>query len=76
MKIYTTTGDEGETSLFGGRRVPKDALRIETYGTVDELNSSIGVARSWKPPREVDEILGRIQSELFVLGADLATPAE
>jgi cob(I)alamin adenosyltransferase len=76
MKIYTTTGDEGETSLFGGRRVPKDALRIEAYGTVDELNSSIGVARSWKPAKEIDEILGRIQSELFVIGADLATPIE
>jgi cob(I)alamin adenosyltransferase len=76
MKIYTTTGDQGETSLFGGRRVPKDALRIEAYGTVDELNSALGVARAWKPAKEIDEILGCLQNDLFVLGADLATPAE
>jgi cob(I)alamin adenosyltransferase len=76
MKIYTTTGDQGETSLFGGRRVPKDALRIEAYGTVDELNSALGVARAWKPAKEIDEILGGLQNDLFVLGADLATPAE
>jgi cob(I)alamin adenosyltransferase len=76
MKIYTTTGDQGETSLFGGRRVPKDALRIEAYGTVDELNSALGVARSLQPAAEIDEILGRLQNELFVLGAELATPAE
>ncbi|HTY35571.1 MAG TPA: cob(I)yrinic acid a,c-diamide adenosyltransferase [Bacteroidota bacterium] len=76
MKIYTTTGDQGETSLFGGRRVPKDALRIEAYGTVDELNSALGVARAAKPPREIDDILRRLQSDLFVLGADLATPPD
>ncbi len=76
MKIYTTTGDRGETSLFGGRRVPKDALRIEAYGTVDELNSALGVARAWKPAMEIEEILGRLQNDLFILGADLATPAE
>jgi len=76
MKIYTTTGDQGETSLFGGRRVPKDALRIEAYGTVDELNSALGVARAWKPLKEIDEILGILQNDLFVLGADLATPEE
>ncbi len=74
MKIYTKTGDAGETSLFGGNRVPKDALRIEAYGTVDELNSALGVVRSLKPPPEIDEILGRLQEDLFVLGADLATP--
>lgn len=76
MKIYTATGDQGETSLFGGKRIPKDALRIEAYGTVDELNSALGVARAWKPPKEIDEILGRVQGELFILGADLATPEE
>ncbi|MCX6133336.1 MAG: cob(I)yrinic acid a,c-diamide adenosyltransferase [Ignavibacteriales bacterium] len=76
MKIYTTTGDGGETSLFGGRRVPKDALRIEAYGTVDELNSALGVARAWKPAKDIDGILGSLQNDLFVLGADLATPAE
>jgi cob(I)alamin adenosyltransferase len=75
MKIYTRTGDRGETSLFGGRRVPKDDVRIETYGTVDELNSMLGVIRAMKVGRRLDTILHRIQEELFVLGADLATPA-
>lgn len=74
MKIYTKTGDEGETSLFGGQRVLKESLRIETYGTVDELNSVVGIARSLKPHKEVDAILESIQNDLFVLGADLATP--
>jgi cob(I)alamin adenosyltransferase len=74
MKIYTKTGDNGETSLFGGQRIPKDALRIEAYGTVDELKSLLGVIRSLKPRKEIEEILDRIQHELFVLGADLATP--
>lgn len=74
MKIYTKTGDRGETSLFGGERVAKDALRIEAYGTVDELNSLLGVARSFKPGIEVETILDKIQNDLFVLGADLATP--
>lgn len=74
MKIYTKTGDEGETSLFGGQRVPKESLRIETYGTVDELNSVVGIVRSLKPHKEVDAMLERIQNDLFVLGADLATP--
>ncbi len=84
MKIYTKTGDRGETSLFGGKRVPKDDLRIEAYGTVDELNSSIGIARSfvadWGQAGEgefelIDGILTKVQDQLFVLGADLATPA-
>lgn len=75
MKIYTRTGDAGETSLFGGRRVPKDTLRIESYGTVDELNSLIGVCRSFNTVREVDGILEEVQNDLFALGADLATPA-
>jgi cob(I)alamin adenosyltransferase len=74
MKIYTKTGDEGKTSLFGGTRVAKDANRIEAYGAVDELNSQIGVARSLKPPGEIDRILDEIQHDLFVLGSDLATP--
>lgn len=73
MKIYTKTGDKGETSLFGGKRLPKDDLRIEAYGTVDELNSVIGVARSLNPPKELDTILEEIQNDLFTLGADLAT---
>jgi cob(I)alamin adenosyltransferase len=75
MKIYTKTGDAGETSLFGGQRVPKDALRIDAYGTVDELNSLLGAVRSMKPHPEIDAILQRLQDDLFVLGADLATPA-
>jgi cob(I)alamin adenosyltransferase len=73
-KIYTKTGDQGDTSLFGGQRVPKDALRIEAYGTVDELNSVLGLVRADCPSPEVDSVLEQIQGELFVLGADLATP--
>ena len=76
MKIYTTTGDQGETSLYGGRRVPKDSLRIESYGTVDELNSAVGVARAWKPSLDINHVLDGIQNKLFVLGADLATPGD
>ena len=76
MKIYTKSGDQGETSLLGGQRVPKDALRIEAYGTVDELNSALGIARAQKPSAEVDQILGLIQSDLFILGADLAASGE
>lgn len=74
MKIYTKTGDKGETALFGGERVPKDALRIEAYGTVDELNSVLGIVRSLKPEKKLDAILLKLQNDLFVLGADLATP--
>ena len=74
MKIYTKTGDRGETALFGGERVPKDALRIEAYGTVDELNSVLGIIRSLNPERKLDTILLKLQNELFVVGADLATP--
>jgi cob(I)alamin adenosyltransferase len=76
MKIYTKTGDGGETSLFGGQRVPKDDLRIEAYGHVDELNSWIGFVRSARPAAHLDSILSRIQSDLFILGADLASPSE
>ena len=74
MKIYTKTGDKGETSLFGGKRVPKDSLRIEAYGTVDELNSILGIVRSKNPNDEIENILSSLQDDLFVLGADLATP--
>lgn len=74
MKIYTKTGDRGETSLFGGKRVGKDSVRIEAYGTVDELNSIIGICRSLKIARGIDRILETIQNDLFTLGADLATP--
>jgi cob(I)alamin adenosyltransferase len=74
MKIYTKTGDQGDTSLFGGQRVPKDALRIEAYGTVDELNSVIGIVLADGPDRDIARILTQVQNQLFALGADLATP--
>ena len=77
MKIYTRTGDKGTTGLFGGDRVSKDHLRIEAYGTVDETNSALGMARTHLPEaghKPIEDMLHRIQSELFVLGADLATP--
>ncbi len=74
MKIYTKTGDRGETGLFGGPRVRKDSLRIEAYGTIDELNAVVGLARSEPLPAEIDLLLARIQSELFDVGAELATP--
>ncbi len=74
MKIYTKKGDSGETSLFGGKRVSKNSIRIETYGTVDELNSHLGFARTLHPTPSEDAVLRRIQEILFVLGADLATP--
>jgi len=74
MKIYTKTGDAGETGLFGGPRVAKDDQRIEAYGTVDELNAVIGMVRAATPPAIIDEVLGRVQHELFVVGAELATP--
>ena len=76
MKIYTKTGDKGETSLFGGQRVWKDDARLKAYGTVDELNSFIGVAVSEIKSDEVKEVLIGIQNDLFTLGSDLATPLE
>src|SRR2546426_6815380 len=74
-KIYTRTGDKGDTGLVGGKRVSKDAPRIWTYGTVDELNSAIGLARALKPDKQTDAVLAGIQNDLFNLGAELATPA-
>jgi cob(I)alamin adenosyltransferase len=74
MKIYTRTGDSGETSLFGGSRVAKNDPRIEAYGTVDELNSAIGVARASWPSSPIDKQLSAIQSDLFDIGAHLAAP--
>jgi cob(I)alamin adenosyltransferase len=74
MKIYTKTGDDGTTGLFGGGRISKDAVRLESYGTVDELNSILGIARCYNADREMDSMLHRIQNDLFNLGADLATP--
>jgi cob(I)alamin adenosyltransferase len=74
MKIYTKTGDDGTTALFGGQRVVKDSIRIETYGTVDEVNSILGVARAVNSDNDIEDILDHLQNDLFVLGADLATP--
>lgn len=76
MKIYTRTGDDGSTSLFSGERVAKDALRVEAYGTVDELNSQLGLARASAPQALVEEYLVRLQNQLFTAGADLATSAD
>jgi cob(I)alamin adenosyltransferase len=74
MKIYTKKGDSGETSLFGGTRVPKSHERIEAYGTVDELNSFVGLAASYELSDVGAKYLSRVQELLFTLGADLATP--
>jgi cob(I)alamin adenosyltransferase len=76
MKIYTKTGDNGETSLFGGDRVFKDDLRIQAYGTVDELNSLLGVVLSEIKTEELKPVINKIQNDLFTLGSDLATPVE
>src|SRR6185312_6642748 len=74
MKIYTNVGDKGTTGLFGGPRVPKDHLRVQAYGDVDELNSQIGAARAECTDAEVGAILARLQNQLFDLGSELATP--
>jgi cob(I)alamin adenosyltransferase len=74
MKIYTKTGDAGETGLFGGGRVPKDHIRVQAYGDVDELNSAVGVARATVPAPFADALLESIQRDLFSLGGHLATP--
>lgn len=76
MRIYTKTGDAGETSLFGGGRVPKHHARVDAYGTIDELNSTLGLARAARPSEQVDEWLEAVQNQLFHLGADLATPLD
>jgi cob(I)alamin adenosyltransferase len=76
MKIYTKAGDGGETGLFGGQKVGKDHARVGAYGEVDELNAAIGAARSLIPDRELAGELGRIQDQLFAVGAELATPRE
>lgn len=74
MKIYTKTGDGGDTGLFAGPRVPKDHARIESYGDVDELNAILGVVRSAGLPIDLEAVVDRIQHELFAVGAELATP--
>src|SRR6476660_3318310 len=74
MKIYTRTGDRGETALFGGGRVPKDHPRVSAYGDVDELNSSIGVAMACAPVELEAALLETIQRDLFAIGGRLASP--
>ena len=74
MKIYTRTGDQGETALFGGGRVPKDHPRVAAYGDVDELNSLLGVIRATEPVGFFDPLLESIQRDLFSIGGHLATP--
>ena len=74
MKIYTKTGDLGETGLFAGPRVRKDDPRIEAYGTVDEMNAILGLTRCQKLPTDIDALVAGIQHTLFDLGAELATP--
>jgi cob(I)alamin adenosyltransferase len=74
MKIYTKTGDKGETALFGGGRVPKDHVRVAAYGDVDELNSVLGMVRSTEPVTFFDDLLASIQKDLFSIGGHLATP--
>ncbi len=74
MKIYTRTGDAGETGLFGGGRVPKDHPRVSAYGDVDELNAALGVARATAPGDAHDALLEQVQRDLFSIGGYLATP--
>ena len=83
-RVYTRTGDRGETALVGGKRIAKDAPRIEAYGTLDELNAVVGLARVFNEERLgegeghrwLDEVLRRLQNQLFDLGSELATPAD
>ena len=76
MKIYTKTGDDGTTALFGGSRVKKSNLRIDSYGTVDELNAYIGLIKDQEISEAIQETLLKVQNDLFTLGAMLATPPE
>ncbi len=76
MKIYTKTGDKGTTALFGGTRVPKHHIRIESYGTIDELNSHLGLIRDQEINQQYKDLLIHIQDRLFTVGAILATDPE
>src|SRR5262249_30336433 len=83
-RVYTRTGDKGETALVGGKRIAKDSARIEAYGTIDELNSIVGLARAFNEEKLkegeahkfLDLVFRQIQDELFDLGSELATPAD
>ena len=74
MRIYTRTGDAGETGLFAGGRVPKDHPRVAAYGDVDELNAALGMAMTLAPAADDREVLETIQRDLFTIGSELATP--
>ena len=76
FKIYTKTGDGGETGLFGGKRLPKDHLRIEAYGTIDELNSFIGIVKDYAQDETTENLLYSIQNQLFTIGSHLACDPE
>jgi cob(I)alamin adenosyltransferase len=76
MKIYTRTGDEGETGLRDGTRLAKDELLLDTIGTIDELNCALGLVRTELLPAEIDSLLERLQNDLFIVGAELAMPGE
>jgi len=75
-KVYTRTGDTGLTSLIGGKRVSKDSSRVDAYGEIDELNAVLGVARSEAKDREIKRLISTIQNDLFIIGADLASPMD
>ena len=73
-RVYTKTGDKGETSLVDGSRVSKSSKRVDTFGDVDELNSVLGIALQYIEDPEISDVLNSIQNDLFILGGDLATP--
>jgi cob(I)alamin adenosyltransferase len=75
MKIYTKTGDDGTTGLYGGERVRKDSPRVECYGTVDELNSTLGIVNSEITTDSVKQLIYQIQNRLFTIGGEIATPS-
>ena len=75
-KVYTRTGDKGLTSLIGGKRVSKDSLRVDAYGEIDELNAVLGIVRSQAEDDEIKTIISIIQNDLFIIGADLASPMD
>jgi cob(I)alamin adenosyltransferase len=75
-KVYTRTGDKGLTSLIGGKRVSKDSLRVNAYGEIDEINAVLGIVRSQAKDNEIKTIISVIQNDLFIIGADLASPMD
>ena len=75
-RIYTRTGDKGETGLVGGKRTSKSSLRIQAFGDIDELNSVVGLAGTFSKDKQVSSLLERLQRDLFIVGADLASPTE